>query len=221
MYQFEDTRWSLVQRATHDKVALEVLCVTYRPAVAAWFVRQKLGRESAEDYTQAFFAHILEKNTIEFADPAKGRFRTFLLTSIKNFYLNEIAKSSALKRGGGHGHVPFDDQVVGSDSPEAAFNRDFVAILLAKALRRLHDESISSGKGDLFQHLQPFLAESPGPDDYQELASSLGMRRNTIAVAVHRLRARMREITLDELRDTVASEADFEEELATLKHTLR
>ncbi len=218
--RFNDTQWSLVQRATSDRLALDDLCRAYRPIVVAWFLRQRLTQDVAEDFTQGFFTRLLEKKTLEYADPARGRFRTFLLTSVRNFYLNELDKQFAQKRGGNLVHVPYEDDVSSRDSPEAAFDRDFVAILLAKALHRAQEEAVASGRGDLFRHLRVFLTEPPDANDYEKLADMLQMRRNTIAVAVHRLRSRMRELTLEELRETVSSEEAYAAELEALKHSL-
>ncbi len=199
---------------------METLCTTYRPAIVAWFVRQNLTRDVAEDYAHAFFARILENKALDRADPTRGRFRTFLITSVKHFYLNEIEKASAQKRGGTHRHESYDDQSSSSDSPEAAFDRDFVAILLSRALHRLQEEAVANGRGDLFRHLRRYLADPPDSDDYDVLVEALQMRRNTIAVAMHRLRKRLREIVLEELRETVASEEAFQMELDALKHSL-
>lgn len=220
MTRFEETQWSMIERAGTDRVALDTLCRTYRPVIVAWFGRRGLSRETAEDYTQSFFARLLEKQTISAADPNRGRFRTFLLTSVRNFYLNELAKQSAQKRGGDQQHVSYADEGVAPDNPQDAFDRDFAAVLLAKALHRMEEEAIAAGRGDLFRHLRPFITETPDGTDYDRITQVLDMRRNTIAVAMHRLRTRMREIALDELRQTVSSEAAFQAELAALKHSI-
>ncbi|MEM1229129.1 MAG: sigma-70 family RNA polymerase sigma factor [Pseudomonadota bacterium] len=220
MARFQETQWSIIERAGNDRDALDALCRTYRPVVVAWFGRRGLSREVAEDYTQSFFARLLEKKTIDSADPSRGRFRTFLLTSVRNFYLNELAKQSAQKRGGDQQHVPYEDDGIASDSPQDAFDRDFAAVLLAKALHRMEEEAIAAGRGELFRHLRPFLIEAPDRNDYDKLTAVLEMRRNTVAVAIHRMRARLREAALEELRETVSSEAAFQAELDALKHSI-
>jgi RNA polymerase sigma-70 factor (ECF subfamily) len=230
MARFQTTRWSLVLRARHNdaeaQAALAHLCAVYRAPVLA-YLRHRVGAgRDAEDLTQAFFLRFLEAGYHASADPARGRFRTFLLTAVQRFVARQRVRDGALKRGGGARTEPLDAHVdaVASDacgdSPEAAFERAWAMTLVERALARLHAEAAASGKQALFEQLRDFLTEPADTDGYSAAARALGMRRNTIAVAVHRLRQRLRELVLVELAETVDHEADVEQELHVLRHVL-
>ena len=144
---FETTKWSLVARAgSHDAgshKALETLCETYRPAVVKWFLYQGLGPDAADDLTQGFFAKLLEGNMLNVADSERGRFRTFLSSSLRNFYYHQLEKEGAQKRGGGAQHVAYEQTLQGNtqNSPEQIFDQQFAKIVIARALRKLAGES--------------------------------------------------------------------------------
>lgn len=224
---FETTKWSLVARAggqaEGSRKALETLCETYRPAVVKWFLYQGLGSDVADDLTQGFFAKLLEGNMLHVADAERGRFRTFLSSSLRNFYYHQLEKEGAQKRGGGAQHVAYEQTLQGTaeNSPEQVFDQYFAKIVIARALRRLASESKRARKPELFQHLQHYLVESPDAEDYERLEHKLNMRRNTIAVAVHRLRKRLRELTREELRETVSDDRNLDSELRALKLSVR
>jgi RNA polymerase sigma-70 factor (ECF subfamily) len=206
--RFDTTRWSLILHAGEDsRGALDDLCRTYRPPVLA-YVRARHGRDEAEDLTQAFFAHLLEHRLAARADRERGRFRAFLLTSLRNFLASEQAHASAQRRGGGQESVPLDDVDPGSDDgPEQEFEREWAQTVLRQALQRLEHEAADNGKEALFARLKPFLLAMPGDDEYDAVAAALGLRRNTLAVAVHRLRARLQELVHEVVADTVSDGA--------------
>lgn len=228
MGRFETTRWSVVLQARGRpdaaRAAMETLCRTYRPPVLAYVRRHVGARDVAEDLTQAFFARFLEQAWHARADPARGRFRSFLLTALKRFLLDMRVEAAALKRGGGLRFESLDAEgapaVAGSDNPEREFDRVWARSVLAAAFTRLRTEAEHANKLALFERLSEFLAEPPDALDYERAAAELGLRQNTLAVAVCRLRRRLRELVLDELTATTVCRVDLAAELQALRAAL-
>lgn len=206
--------------------ALDELCRIYRPPVLAYVRRHSRGEAEAEDLTQAFFEQLLRLRTHAAADPQRGRFRVFLLVALKRFLMNQSAFAQAAKRGGGQAALSLDaddsgaDAPADPDTPDAAFERAWASVVVRQAGLRLQAEAEAAGKLDLFRALRAFLLESPDPDEYAQVAERLGLRRNTLAVAIHRLRQRLRELVREELADTVTEPGQLEEEVAALQHVL-
>jgi RNA polymerase sigma-70 factor (ECF subfamily) len=203
--------------------ALDELCRIYRAPVLA-YVRSR-GNADAEDLTQAFFEQFLRLQTWAEADPSRGRFRVFLLVALKRFLSNRKASAHALKRGGGQPTVSFDDDAEtyegdSAQTPDAVFERAWGDAVLRQALARLYVEAEAAGKRDLFLALRPFLLEAPDGADYARVAERLKLRRNTVAVAIHRLRARMHEAVREELSHTVAETEQIEGELTEIQRAL-
>jgi DNA-directed RNA polymerase specialized sigma24 family protein len=231
MTRFDTTRWSMVVRARGEsrdaRDALGSLCRAYRPPVVAYIRSRGHNSDAAEDLAQTFFAHFLEDAYHTVADPARGRFRAFLLTALKRFLINADAEAHALKRGGG---VRMDvlademasggDWLVNSASPERAFERSWAIAVLDAAMTRLRAEAVKAGKSELFDQLREFLTERPDEADYARAAAALNLRRNTLAVAVHRLRHRLRELVREELAQTTTCKDDLDAELRELRATL-
>lgn len=225
MSQFETTRWSLVMAAagcgTDARAALESLCRTYRLPVLAYVRRHVHSREMAEDLTQAFFLEFIEGALHARADPTRGRFRAYLLTAVKRFLIDQHVGAQRLKRGGGINFESIDPdgarELAGGDSPEAVFERDWALAALAAALARLRAEAAAAGKLELFEHLHEFLTERPADADYARVADALHLRRNTLAVAVHRLRQRLRELVRAEVGETTGDAETLHTELRSLR----
>ncbi|MGH8191145.1 MAG: RNA polymerase sigma factor [Rhodanobacteraceae bacterium] len=228
MGRFDTTRWSVIMRARGDageaRAALDALCRTYRPPVLAYVRSSVRSTDAAEDLTQAFFARFLEREWHAAADPERGRFRTFLLTTLKRFLIDADAEARALKRGGGCHIQSLDDDASGGvasgDTPEQTFDRAWARSVLAAAFDRLRGEAERAGKLDLFECLSEFLVEPPDEADYARVAQHLNLRRNTLAVAVHRLRRRLRELVQAELAETTIGPTALEEELRALRDAL-
>ncbi|HZX91637.1 MAG TPA: sigma factor [Rudaea sp.] len=230
MTRFDTTRWSMVVRARGDsrdaRDALGSLCRAYRPPVVA-YIRSRGYAGDAEDLAQTFFARFLEDAYHTVADPARGRFRAFLLTALKRFLINADVEAHALKRGGGMRIDALADEapsgadwLINSASPERAFERSWAIAVLDAAMTRLRQEAEQAGKGALFEQLREFLTERPDEADYARAAAALNLRRNTLAVAVHRLRHRLRELVREELAQTTACKDDLDVELRELRATL-
>ena len=233
MTRFDTTRWSVVMLAREGsasaRAALEDLCRTYRPPVLAYVRHNVRDRQAAEDLVQTFFAKFLEHAWYADADPARGRFRTFLLTALKRFLIDAEQEAMTIKRGGrmrfrslDHDGLDgdADTRTQDADSPESAFERSWALAVIGVAMRRLRSEAVGAGKQELFDQLGEFLAERPDETDYARVADALKIRRNTLAVTVHRLRHRLRALIRDELARTTATDDELESELHDLRAAL-
>jgi RNA polymerase sigma-70 factor (ECF subfamily) len=231
MSRFDTTQWSMVLGAQGSgddaRTALESLCRTYRPPVHAYICSRGYGSDVAEDLTQSFFARFLELGHYAQPDPARGRFRAYLLMSIKHFLINADVEAHRIKRGGRIQFESIDAGAGGSDalavdgrSPEQAFEQAWALAVLDAALRRLRKEAQLAGRGELFDRLRDFLADQPDEADYARVAAALNMRRNTVAVSVHRLRQRLRDLVREEVAQTAADKGALEVELRELRSAL-
>jgi RNA polymerase sigma factor (sigma-70 family) len=231
MAKFDSTQWSLVLQASADtpdaRGALDRLCRTYRPPVVAYIRSRGYGVDAAEDLAQTFFARFIENAYHASADPERGRFRAFLLVALKRFLINQDAEAHALKRGGDISMRRLDDSQLNAEDlaaddagPEQAFERNWAMAVLDAAMHKLHAEAETAGKLPLFEQLSEFLTERPDEADYERVARVLNLRRNTLAVAVHRLRHRLRELVRAELAQTVVAREDMEAEVRDLRATL-
>ena len=231
MSRFNTTQWSVVLGAqgTGDdaRAALESLCRTYRPPVLAYISSRGYRSDVAEDLTQSFFTRFLERADYADADPARGRFRAYLLTAIKHFLINAAEEAHRVKRGGRIQFESIDDKGEEGDSlpadgsdPEQVFEQAWALVVLDSALRRLRKEAQLAGRGELFDHLRDFMAEQPDEADYARVAAALNLRRNTVAVSVHRLRQRLRVLVREEVAQTAADRSALDIELRELRGAL-
>jgi RNA polymerase sigma-70 factor (ECF subfamily) len=207
---------------TRAHAALANLCQTYWYPLYAYVRRRGHSPEDAQDLTQAFFARLLERNWVGQADQQKGRFRSFLLSTMNHFLADEWDKARAQKRGGGilpvplqfdtaetrYGHEPADNV-----TPEQNYERRWALTLLDKVLQRLRSEYEQEGKAELFAALHPCLVGDRTAQPYAELAVTLGVSEGAVKSAVHRLRQRYRQLLHDEIAQTVASPGEVNAEL--------
>ena len=179
----------------------------------------------AQDLTQEFFARLLAKNYLAGADESRGRFRSFLLSSLKHFLANEWDKACAQKRGGGQVPIPIDIATAETGchfepadpaTAEKIFERRWALTLLDNVLRRLREEYAASDREKLFEELKPTLTEASRAVRYVEIATRLGTSEGAVKVAVHRLRQRYRALLRAEIADTVASPGEVDDELRNL-----
>jgi RNA polymerase sigma factor (sigma-70 family) len=227
---FATTHWTVVLAAGRRHTpqadrALEELCRTYWFPLYAYVRRRRHEKEDAEDLVQAFFTRFLAKNYLEGLSAERGRFRAFLLASLKNFLANEWDKSQRQKRGGGVQHLSLDWQTADSKfqvaassepSPDQAFDREWALALLSKVIECLQAECVADGKAKLFAQLKVFLAEGKGETAQSEVAKALGMEEGAVRVAVHRLRKRYRQLLRDEIANTLSDPAMVDEEMRAL-----
>lgn len=226
---FATTHWTVVlaagRRSTpQSNGALEELCRTYWFPLYAYVRRRGHTREDAEDLTQAFFARFLAGNYLEGLSADRGRFRAFLLASLKHFLTNEWKKSQRLKRGGGAVMLSFDWQTADmkfqvaatEPSPDTAFDREWALTLLAKVIERLQRECEADGKAKLFGHLKVFLMAGQDERAQADVVRALGMEHGAVRVAIHRLRKRYRELLRDEIAQTLTDTGVVDEEMRAL-----
>jgi len=211
--------------APQADAALEELCRIYWYPLYAYVRRQTPTREDAEDLTQSFFARFLEKNYLEKLNSEKGKFRAFLLASLKHFLANEWDKANSLKRGGGTAPLSLDwqdadtrYQIEPADnlSPDKIYDRAWAVTLLERVIQHLRDENEAGGNSKLFEQLKPFLMVGKSAIPYSESAEVLGMTESAVRVAVHRLRRRYRELLRAEISQTLSDPGQVEEEVRAL-----
>jgi RNA polymerase sigma-70 factor (ECF subfamily) len=226
--RFATTHWSVVLAAgksssPNQKQALEDLCERYWFPLYA-YLRQRDSHE-AEDYTQAFFARILDKHDLQAADPKYGKFRSFLLIKLKSFLSDERDRARAKKRGGGRkilslGFQNAEDQYalepVDQLSPEKLFEKSWALTVLERTMNRLEKEMAEKNKKKLFEHLKVYLTTEKDVIPYRNMAKELKMPEGSVRVAVHRLRRRYRKLLRDEIAQTVAAEDQIDEEIEHL-----
>jgi RNA polymerase sigma-70 factor (ECF subfamily) len=227
---FATTHWTAViaagDRSTpQSEKALAELCGIYWYPLYAYVRRRGHSREDAEDLTQSFFARLLERNYLDGLSAEKGRFRAFLLASLKNFLANEWDKSRRQKRGGPLPALSLDWQSADSRyqiepadhlTPDRIYDREWALALLERVLTRLRDESAAVGKTRLFDHIKPFLTADKNSVPYPQVAASLSMAEGAVRVAVHRLRRRYRELLRDEISQTLSDPAQLADEMQAL-----
>ncbi len=208
--------------------ALAELCETYWYPLYAYVRRRGHSVADAKDATQAFFAHVLEKGSLVAADPQRGRFRSFLLTALKNFLADEHDRRQTQKRGGGVRHLSLDFdsgeqryqfEPVDSWTPEKVFERRWALTLLDQVVEQLQREYHERGKGELFDQCRGHLVGA-GPE-YAELTETLQMSEGSLRVAVSRMRGRYRELLRREVAATLANPDAADDELETLRRAIR
>jgi len=230
---FVTTHWSVVLTAgrtdtTRANAALTTLCQTYWYPLYAYVRHRGQSPQDAEDLTQEFFARLIEKNTLGKLDRKGGRFRSFLLTAMNHFLVDEWKKARAQKRGGGRvvsldthdAGARFGLEPVDTFTPEKLFEQNWALALLDTVFTRLRREQEAAGRGALFEALKFSLTGSRSAVPYADLAKQLGLAESTVKVTVHRLRQRYRELLREEVAQTVASPDEVEEELRGLLRVL-
>ncbi|HEV2454864.1 MAG TPA: sigma-70 family RNA polymerase sigma factor, partial [Verrucomicrobiae bacterium] len=191
--------------------------------------RRGFSPHDSQDLTQAFFAHLLERQTFAHADPNRGRFRSFLLGVMNHFLANEWTRAHAQKRGGGAKLLPlqldtaetrYGAEPADNTTPEQNYERRWALALLEVVIRRLADEYKQEGRGELFAELNPCLVGDRSAQPYAELGVKLGVSEGTVKSAVHRMRQRYRQLLHDEIANTVAEPGEVDEELRHLFNIL-
>lgn len=228
--RFATTHWSVVLAASgqdnrRSREALAKLCATYWYPLYAFVRRHRFGPEDAEDLTQSFFAHLLEHEALANVDRAKGKFRSFLLASLRHFLADDRDRARAQKRGGGRGLVPLDaayaerryaQEPVDPISPDKIFERNWALALMEQVLDQLRAEQVVADKRAQFEVLRDCLMGEPEAPRYADLASQLGMSEDAVKMAVSRLRRRYRQLLRQEIAHTVSTPAEIEDEIRHL-----
>ena len=228
--RFATTRWTMVMNAgrhgsAEAETALAALCETYWFPIYSFIRRHGRTKEDAEDLTQSFFAALLDRQVFGQLDQEQGKFRAFLLATVKNYLSNARDKAHALKRGGGITHLSLDWQsadsrfaIAGNDgrSPDQEFDREWALTLLARVISLLGDEFSRSGRAGEFGVLKGYLTGAKDGMPYEDAARLLDMESGAVRVRVHRLRKRYRELLKQEISSTLADPAMVDDELSAL-----
>ena len=231
---FTTTHWSVVLEAQGPtpaaQAALEKLCRTYWRPIYGFVRRQGSSPEEAEDLTQGFFALLLERRDLDAVRKEKGRLRSYLLTSLKNFLTNERNRALAIKRGEGQRLIPLDEfnereragfEPADTSTAEQIYERRWALALLDQVLIRLGDEYRAAGNVILFERLKALLTDESDRPSQAQIADELGMTENAVKQAFHRLRERYRQLLREEIAHTVMAPGDIEDELRHLIAVLR
>jgi RNA polymerase sigma-70 factor (ECF subfamily) len=228
--RFPTTCWSRIV-AAHDRAtpeareALAELCAAYWYPLYAFIRRKGHDADTARDLTQDYFAHLLERGQVAAADPARGRFRSFLLADCTHFLAHHCARQLARKRGAGITPLSIDARDAEGRylrepahdlTPERLFERGWALALLSGVLARLRREYEDSGRGAMFETLKVVLTDDPRAVPQAELAQRLEISTGAVQVAIHRLRARYRDLLRAAIAETVADEAEVEAEIRDL-----
>ena len=234
MGRFATTQWSVVLRARsphegESRDALAALCQAYWPPVFSFIRHQGHDAETARDLTQEFFAYILERRGMAEARQERGRFRSFLLVSVKNFLADEHDRRTAAKRGGGKAPISIDAETweglravpepATHLTPETIFERRWAQALVERVRRELDREMERSGGGERFRRLHQHLVGDQNPP-YRQLAADLNMTESAVRVALHRLRQRFAAKLREHVAQTVDDPAKAEDEVRHLSQAL-
>jgi len=223
---FPHTHWSVVLAAKEQSdAALEHLCRTYREPLLV-FLRRETGAAEAEEYFQGFMLALLKRDFLKNVGQDKGRFRTFLIRSLKNYLRDQhrartTQRRDISKEAGSLDEVredgrPVHDPAAPVDTPEVEFDKQWARAVLGNAQQRLKDEWGKQGKAALWEALLPALWREPGTEAFDDLGARLGFSAGNLRVILHRLRQQLRYEIEEEVRQTVAAEADWKEEVRYL-----
>ncbi|YCM42681.1 sigma-70 family RNA polymerase sigma factor [Verrucomicrobiaceae bacterium 227] len=221
---FPDTRWTLIQKARIDADgcrALDEWCRNYWPPVYTYICSRGYDSESAKELTQSFFERLIARGAEEsLPHQLSGAFRAYLMRSVKNFLTDQWRSSKSQRRGGDQFQV--EPEVLeklsdGQANPEQAFDQKWALTVIELAMKKLEAELEEKGKGELFDKTKHLLdGRSVNDEDRSELARSLGLKDGAFRVTLHRIRGRFRTLIEEEVRETVSSQEDYQEELCYL-----
>lgn len=232
---FTTTHWSVVLSAAagagpHAGSALETLCQNYWYPLYAYVRRRGYDAEAAKDLTQEFFAQLLAKRLLTGVDPAKGRFRSWLLGVMNHFLAHEWMKARAQKRGGGRPILSLEEaeaenryrlEPLDDSTPEKLFDRRWALTVLEQAAAHLRAEYQAAGKDVLYHGVKQFVSSDGADSSYAAAARGIGLSVSAVKSAIHRLRQRYQELIRAEIAKTVTTAAEVDEEIRFLLAVIR
>lgn len=230
MSEFDATQWSVVLAAVDSESivarrALATLCETYWKPLYVYVRHRGYSREEAEDLTQEFFAHIILRDGLRNVRQELGRFRSFLLVSLRNFLADEWDKSHAQKRGGDNLTISMDFASVevsiasgagNRSTPESIYEEGWAHAVLSGVLDQVESEYAESGKSEVFDSLKDLIVDPDSVPPYRELANHLGMSEGAVKTAAHRLRKRYRRALKEHVARTLADPSEVNDEIRHL-----
>ncbi|MDB6139977.1 MAG: polymerase sigma factor, sigma-70 family [Verrucomicrobiaceae bacterium] len=206
--------------------ALSDLCALNYAPVLRFLRASGLDADDAQELAHGFFAEVLGRHSFDGVDPARGRFRSYLLGALKHFITAQRMRDSRLKRGAGieperldadtvtsHAPVP---AALRSEAPDALFDREWALAIIARALAGMEEENASAASRQVFTALKPWLSASAAPPVHAEVAARLGMSEGALRVAIHRLRKRFRELVRAAVLQTLQDETELDSEMQHL-----
>ncbi|MGB0582358.1 MAG: RNA polymerase sigma factor [Limisphaerales bacterium] len=232
-HAFVTTQWTQLRNAANSQAenyetALNRLCEEYWYPLYAYVRRSRRDVEEAQDLTQGFFEFLLSKNAFKQVDQKRGRFRTFLLCSLRNFLNQQHRDANRLKRGGGQLKVPlewedaegrYSNEPPDEDSPDRMFDRSWAQTLVQIVTKRLRLEYEKDGEQDRFEALR-FTIDDPGTTNYGEAAKQLGLTETGARTAARKLRLRFRDLLVETISDQVEDPEDVDQEIRHLMAAL-
>lgn len=227
---FHSTRWTRVCLAKspseEGRVALAELCEAYYEPVVAFLRCELRDADASRELAHAFFAQVLRGGSMDGVDPARGRFRSYLLGAVKHFLSHHRMASQTIKRGAGWSAVDCEGAEMenladpSQPSPDVQYDKQWAVTLLSHALDGLRDECVQQGKGLFFEVVKPLLVGEGGYGEQAGLAHETGLSLPAFRMAVHRLKRRFRQMVREEVAGTVGDSDMVEVELRALHHAL-
>jgi len=232
---FKTTQWSLViaageAQSPETQKALEALIERYWEPVYIFIRKRGSGIEDAQDLTQSFFAHILQNRFFKNVNCERGKFRSYLLTSLSNYLSAERKKGQTIKRGGDKLHLSLDyelaenhfhHELTDQQTPEKAYERSWALSLLKQVVDKLKSEYAAKGKTEIFAYLHDYIIEGDQSVTYAQAAQHLNMSKDAVKAAARRLRNRYGDLLREEIAQTVTESSDIEAEILQLLAMLR
>lgn len=225
--RFQTTSWTLIVQAgagPERRGAIERLCSLYWLPLYAYLRGSGRSRQDTEDLIQGFFVHLLERDILSYADRERGRFRTFLITALRQFLSRERTREQTQQRYPKGGFLPIDfdkaeeevcRRIGASSSPEFDFDRVWALTLLDETLNTLREEYVRADKANLFSVLSQVLTGQEARSA-REAAHTLNITEGAARVALHRLRQRYGVILRRKIKETLCNEDEVSDELSRL-----
>jgi RNA polymerase sigma-70 factor (ECF subfamily) len=229
--RFVTTRWTVISTAARSTDspeahrALESLCRSYWFPLYAFLRQRGYNKDQAEDFTQGFFVHLLDRHGLQHVKPGKYRFRSYLLAALNNFVIDDWRQKQRPKRGGDRRILSlnledaehrYNLEPVDDLTPERLFDRSWALTVIRRALDALQAEYQSAGKQRLFEILKDRITPNPDAGSYREAARKLGVSEGVVRVTVHRMRVRLGDLIRAEVAETVSSPQQLEDEIGQL-----
>ncbi len=232
---FPTTSWSQIislkdLEEPSTEQALNDLCRVYWHPLNAFVQRSGYSPHDADDLTQEFLARFVDKEYYQRADQSRGKFRSFLLHSLKNFLSTKRSSRNSIKRGGQVEHLSLDDpdhkphesEMADSapETPEEVYQREWAFTVLSQSLSRLKKEYGEGQNAALFSEMKDYLWGKTGDAPLREKALSLNISENALRTSTHRMRRRFGTILRDVVSETLSDDESIDDEIRVLMKSI-